>query len=89
LFGEIGWPDYVENISDSGSVRFTRARQSTTSFTAASDSGICRTPAAVFGVLNPDASPTRIRTALIERTAQRRVMFTEDLKPDADDTNHR
>ena len=28
LFGEMGLPDHVENRSDSGSVRVTRARQS-------------------------------------------------------------
>jgi hypothetical protein len=52
LFGEIGLPDHVENISASGSRRLTCSRQSPISFIAASERGICRTPAAVFGVPN-------------------------------------
>jgi hypothetical protein len=36
LFGEMGFLDQVENTSDSGSVRFTQALQSTISLTAAS-----------------------------------------------------
>ena len=47
-----GFPVPVENTRDSGPVRFARALQSIINFTAASDSGISRSPAAVLGVLN-------------------------------------
>ena len=51
LYNAYELPDHVENSRDSGPVSRTRPLQSVTSWTAASDSGICRTPAAVFGEL--------------------------------------
>ena len=59
LFGEIGLPDHVANINDSGSVCFTRARQSTVSVTAASDNGICRR---VLGIYRWHSDSGRIRS---------------------------
>jgi hypothetical protein len=51
LFGEIDVPIRVANTSASGFVVPTRAFQSPSSYSIDADSGICRAPASVFGVL--------------------------------------
>ena len=51
-FGEIGLPEPVEKTNASGLISLLRGRHSATNWSAASDNGIRRTPACVFGVSN-------------------------------------
>jgi hypothetical protein len=53
LFGEIGLPDQVENISASGSRRLTRARQSAVSLMACARDALRIPPVAVSLPENP------------------------------------
>jgi hypothetical protein len=72
LFGEMGFPDQVENTSASGSVFFARSFHSVTNLTVACDNGTRRSPALVFGVPN---APSYTASSTVRCPSSRLTFF--------------